>query len=165
MKRFLVLVIFCVLVTLFISACGDDDSDGDEATATRNVTAIPTVSLAPATPTIPPDRRPTLETGFDELQTTQETIAGIWSGLQSGEEVSCADELPEFGLPQAYEGDDAVSALLFSAAAHLDTAYRLWEAECQNPRSQPPPEIIDQGLREALSAGDDLKDAEAILAS
>ncbi|MCI0709687.1 MAG: hypothetical protein L0154_05935 [Chloroflexi bacterium] len=160
MKRLLTLIMFCVLV---ISACGDDDSDGDGATATRNVTAVPTVSLAPATPTIPPDIRPTLETGFDELQTAQETIAGIWSSLQSGEEVSCADELPEFGLPQAYQGDDAVSVLLFSAAAHLDTAYRLWEAECQNPRSQPPAEIIDQGLREALSAGDDLKDAEAIL--
>ena len=163
MKHRLVIIVVCVLGLLIISACGGDDSDVNEATATRNVTAVPT--LTSATPSIAPEVRPTLEAEFDELRTAQETITGIWSSLQNGEEVSCADELPEFGLPQAYQRDDVVSDLLFSAAVHLDTAYRLWEAECQNPRSQPPPEVIDQGLREALAAGDDLKDAGLILSN
>lgn len=166
MKRYSISVIACLLlVMLMVSACSGDDSDDDEATATRAITAIPTVSLAPSTPTLAPEIRPTLETGFDELQAAQETIIGIWSSLQSGEEVSCADELPAFGQPQAYQGDDAVSTLLFSAAAHLDKSYRIWESECQNPRPQPPAEVIDEGLREALAAGDDLADAEAILAN
>jgi hypothetical protein len=163
MKQYFIVVLSLALCVA-VSACGDDATN-EEATATRGVTAVPTVSLSPATATIAPAIRPTLEARFDELQTAQKTITGIWTSLQNGEEVSCADELPEVGLPQAYQGDDVISDLLFLAATHLDAAYRLWESECQNPRPQPPAEVIDEGLREALAAGDDLADAEAILAS
>jgi hypothetical protein len=135
-------------------------------------TSVPVATQTPATetppiptpqPTLEVSLRLTLETQFDDLQAAQEAIAEVWQGLQRNQSVSCAQELPRLESPATYAGENPISVQLFSAALFLDTAYDLWQTECQNPRQQPPPDVIDQGVRAALSAGDALTSARQML--
>lgn len=164
-------LIVILMLSLTLTACGESE---DKSTSQPDTTPTPQSEILSAsptpetdlnltTPTLNTQLRPTFETQYDELQAVQTAIEGIWSDLQTGENVGCADELPFLPAPQNYEGEHPVSDLLYSAAVSLDTAYSLWTAECNNPRAEPPPEIVNQGLLAALSAGDSLQSVADIL--
>ena len=164
-------IMLIIVLMLLITACGentDDTTKEPQPTATPQVdilasSPMPETDLSLATPTLDPQLRPTFEIQYDELQAAQIAIESVWSNLQVGESVACADELPFLPSPQNYEGEHPVADLLYQAAVSLDTSYRLWTAECNNPRTQPPVDIINQGLLSALSAGDALQAVADIL--
>ncbi len=144
-----------ILLALILIACGGDSEDEENAILS---TLTPTAEDQSA-PTLDPALRETLEFQYEALRQSQEQIETVWQDLQAGQPVSCTTIVEVNVPPEAVTGMDA----LFRAAVEIDRAVGLWEAECQNPRPHPPPEIIDQGLRAALAAGDALRDAEAIL--
>lgn len=160
-----------LMLSLTLTACGESE---DKSTSQPDTTSTPQSEILSASPTpetdssltiptLDPRLRPTFEAQYDELQAVQSAIEGIWSDLQAGENVACADELPFLPAPQNYEEEHPVASLLYSAAVSLDTAYSLWTAECNNPRAEPPPEIVNQGLLAALSAGVSLQSVADIL--
>jgi hypothetical protein len=100
---------------------------------------------------------------YETLRQAQDQLETIWSDLKGGQTVQCSADLPRLIAPDAISGQDEASLALRRAAAEIDTAISLWVAECRNPRPQPPPEIIDRGLRAALAAGDALREAEQAL--
>ena len=75
----------------------------------------------------------------------------------------CAAELKPQISPDALTSDDPISLTLQQAAIEIQTAVNLWQAECQNPRPQPPPDVIDRGIRAALAAGTALDGASAAM--
>lgn len=162
MKFFLALGLILVL---FLTACEDSETDATKLPSSTDTpetdllvaSPTPETDLGLATPTLDTTLRLSLETQYDELQAAQIAIENVWSNLQKGETVVCSDELPFLPEPQNYEGEHPLNDDLYTAAVFLDTAYSLWEAECLNPRSQPPADIINQGLLAALSAGDNLQ--------
>lgn len=156
MKRLLCLVV----MMLMLAACDDQDDKDKRATLPAPPVTVDTTLEIPG---IPQEIRATLEESYEALRQRQTAIEEVWARLQRDDTVGCDEALPEMHSPQIYAGDDAVSERLFDAAVHIANAYQLWEAECQNPRTQPPGTVIDEGLREALSAGDDLREAQSIL--
>ena len=165
--RYLTLILS---LSLILTACG---TDAEKSTAQPAPTVTtpseilrspaPETDFTQAAPTLDSQLRPTFEAQYDELQIAQVAIEQVWSDLQIGESVACADELPFLPAPQNYEGEHPVLNLLYSAAVSLDTAYNLWTAECNNPRAEPPPDIVNQGLLAALSADGDLQAVADIL--
>jgi hypothetical protein len=157
------LVALTIMILFIITGCGgDEDAPSTSAPATIHVTdTLPSTDVV--SPTLEPALRLTLEPQYDELVTAQQAISEIWQNLQAGRGVACNTQLPVLPSPDVYQSDDEITNRFFEAAVNLQEAYRLWNTECLNPRPQPPPEIIDQGLRAALSAGDRLREAETFL--
>lgn len=158
-------LILGLLLILMLVACGGDDNEDDSKAIETNI-PIATETLSTTeieSPTLDPVQRTMLEGQYELLRQSQSHIEGIWTDLRIGNEVSCATEL-QFSLsPDDITGSDPVSVALFDAAVELETAYGMWQAECDNNRSQPPADVIDGGVRAALAAGDKLDDAEDLL--
>ena len=139
-------LVISLVITLFITACGANSEDATTAPQTtdtplsdiQNISPTPETDLAIVTPTIDPTLRSTLEMQYDELQAAQIAIESVWSDLQTGESVACADELPFLPAPQNYEDDHPVADFLYSAAISLDTAYSLWKPNAPSPRRAAP---------------------------
>ncbi len=162
-------LIWGLLLILMLVACGgndDDPNNEDDSRTTETNTPVATETLSTTeieSPTLDPAQRTILEGQYELLRQSQAQIEGIWTDLRIGNEVSCATEL-QFPLsPDDITSSDPVSVALFDAAVELETAYGMWQAECDNNRSQPPADVIDGGVRAALAAGDKLDDAEDLL--
>ncbi|MCQ3932303.1 MAG: hypothetical protein DPW16_17780 [Chloroflexi bacterium] len=151
-----------LLILLLLSACGDDKPTDDQSTSTPE--AAPTVEIEVTLfPTLTDELREQLESTYSVLSEAQAQIEKVWSDLQAGRTVECAAELKPQISPDALSSDDSISLTLQQAAIEVQTAVNLWQAECQNPRPQPPPEVIDRGIRAALAAGTALDAASASL--
>lgn len=160
-----VFLIFVFVFSFSMTACDSQDkTDTDTQPAPPTGTlAIEGIEPSSPPPTIALEIRSTLESNYDALRTAQVAIYEVWSALQENEAVSCSEELPFLLNPQEVNGEDEISAKLYAAALQLQDAYRLWTAECADPRSQPPADVIGNGLRAALSADTHLNDAETLL--
>ncbi|MBI5927870.1 MAG: hypothetical protein HY862_01065 [Chloroflexi bacterium] len=152
--------ILALLIALMLSGCGGDKQNDDKSDATPSIT--PT-NQALSSPTLTDDLRQQLESTYSILTEAQTQIEGVWSDLQAGQAVDCATSLKPQISPDALTGDDTISLILQQAAIETQTAVNLWQAECQNPRSQPPPDVIDRGIRAALAASTALDAASAAL--
>lgn len=157
---------FCLfMLVVLLVACGGEKDETPEATSTP-APVQPTATLAPIeteAATLDPQLRPTLEAQYESLRQSQQQIETIWRDLQAGQAVPCSTEITTPISPQALNSDDPVSQTLFRAAVSIDQAITSWQAECQNPRQQPPPDVIDRGVLTALAAGDALREAATLL--
>lgn len=149
-----------LLILLLLSACGDDKPNDDKSESTPANT--PTMQIE-ATPTLTNELREQLESTYSILSEAQAQIETVWSDLQAGRTVDCAAALNQQISPDALSSDDPISLTLQQAAIEIQTAVNLWQAECQNPRPQPPPDVIDRGIRAALAAGTALDAASVAL--
>ncbi len=149
-----------LLILLLLSACGDDKPNDDKSESTPATT--PTMQIA-ATPTLTDELREQLESTYSILSEAQAQIETVWTDLQADRTVDCASALKQQVSPDALSSDDPISLILQQAAIEIQTAVNLWQAECQNPRSQPPPDVIDRGIRAALAAGTALDAASVAL--
>ena len=150
-KRLVLLSLVLVVVGM---ACSSDEKPTPNVPETLPIITTPTITL---------DQRLYLESQFSTLQVAQRRIEGIWQDLQAGRQVLCAAWEEARIPPASVQGDDEISIALFQAASDIETAILIWEAECDNPRLQPPPEIIDRGLRAALAADIALQQAGVLL--
>jgi hypothetical protein len=161
MNNYLRLTILWIMLGYMLVACGGEDKK--ETPQPTNTLPATVATLAPtatvSASAIAPEIRPTMEVQYEELRQAQTAIESVWSRLQAGESVACSEALPILGSPEAYQDQ----ALLYQAAQDVREAYNLWEGECQQERAQPPFEVIDRGLRAALSAGDNLRAVEELL--
>lgn len=154
--------ICALLIMLMLSACGDNTSNDDKPESTPAST--PTIEIeATPFPIMTDAQREQLESTTSILSEAQAQIEAVWSDLQAGRAVDCAAELKPQISPDALTSDDPISLTLQQAAIEIQTAVNLWQAECQNPRSQPPPNVIDRGIRAALAAGTALDAALAAM--
>lgn len=132
-------------------------------------TPVPTHTAAPSPSPTPPSldrtRRAALEVQYELLRQTQEQIVGVWQDLQAGQSVACTPSIEMPFSPSAITGEDEISLLLFQAALAVQDAVSLWDVECQNPRSQPPADVIERGVLAALAGGDVLFLVQGLLAT
>ncbi len=151
-----------LLILLILSACGDNTSNDNKPESTPPNT--PTIEIeVTSLPTLTDELREQLESTYNILSEAQAQIEAVWSDLQAGRTVDCAAELKPQISPDALTSDDPISLTLQQAAIEIQTAVNLWQAECQNPRPQPPPDVIDRGIRAALAAGTALDGASAAM--
>lgn len=151
-----------LLILLLLSACGDDRPTDDQPKSTPATAPTVEIEVTPF-PTLTDELREQLESTYSVLSEAQAQIETVWSDLQAGRTVECAAELKPQMSPDALVGDDPISLTLQQAAIEVQAAVNLWQAECQNPRPQPPPEVIDRGIRAALAAGTALDAASVAL--
>lgn len=148
---------------LMLLVIGMGCTPSPENTPAPSSTEAPTSSPTP--PTLDTTRRTALEIQYELLRQTQTQIADVWQGLQSGQTVTCATTVAMPFSPSAISGSDPISQHLFQTALALQDAVSLWAVECQNPRSQPPPDVIERGVLAALAAGDSLRLVQELLAT
>jgi hypothetical protein len=160
--------VFGLLLLLALAACGDNgekDTDSTNNSGTNSPSPTATVSNSEnESPPLDPAQRSLLEGQYELLRQSQSQIEEIWTDLRNGNDVSCATALQIPLSPDDIIGTDPVSLALFDTAIDLEQAFGLWQAECDNSRSQPPADVIDNGVRAALAAGDKLRNAENLLA-
>lgn len=136
------------------------------AMACQSETTTPSSTENPSpirTPTLTNQQRIEYESQYEALRHSQAAIETIWRDVQSNRAVSCADEIPQQVLPADVIGEDNIGQLLFKAATEVNDAIVLWRAECQNPRTNPPISVINQGLTTALTAAETLANVEQYL--
>jgi hypothetical protein len=152
------LILAISLFALILTACGDDSSpDEPEPTATPAATVVPTLSPVLVD----------LQRDYERISESQAAILKIWEDLAANEQVQCGD-YPTVLMPEDISsGADSVYAslvdLLRSAAIDTAHAIDLWQAECLNPRTIIPPDVINEGRLAARSAGDALREAQTQL--
>jgi len=141
----------CALaLAVALAACG-----GSDAGAPRT----PTPTEAPAS-TAPPTGSPArdaLARQYERLRDAHRAIGPVWESLAAGGQVRCGAPIQALS-PAAIsaEGDPALASAaghLRDAAVALDGAARLWQAECANPRPQPPADVINRGRLAVRDAG------------
>lgn len=153
-------VVLMPLLALLLAACGGNGDDSP----------LPDPSPTASSPATPATLSPTLvrlQQDYELLDAAHSTMSTIWEGLATGEAVQCGT-YPELINPDGIsnEGDTQLTALaenLRQAAINLDQSVRLWRAECNNPRTNPSPDIINEGRLVTRSAGDALAAARATL--
>ncbi|MBL1136894.1 MAG: hypothetical protein HND46_16430 [Chloroflexi bacterium] len=151
-----------LLIILILSACGDEKPTDDKSKSTPETAPTVEIEVTPF-PTLTDELREQLESTYSVLSEVQAQIETVWSDLQAGRTVDCAAALKQQISPDALSSDDPISLILQQAAIEVQTAVNLWQAECQNPRPQPPPDVIDRGIRAALAAGTALDAASVAL--
>ena len=147
------LLLVLSVVVLLLAACGSDDDS-----------PAPAETSAPANDTSISTR---LARDYESLNVAYQTIGNVWEGLASGEQVQCGT-YPEAPAPEDISaGDDdalqPLADLLKQAAIELQSAINLWQAECNNPRTTIPPDVIDEGRLSVRAAGDTLREANDLL--
>jgi hypothetical protein len=140
-----------IVLGLVLAACGGDDSEQPTADNTPNT--VPTLSPIYVN----------LQRNYEQLQASHQAITGIWEGLATNEQIQCGS-YPDVIAPETITAEDNASYqpladLLRQAAIDLEQAINLWKAECTNPRTNPPPSVIDEGRLTARAAGDSLREA------
>lgn len=147
---------FFLLFVLVLAACSGDDEPEKPATAQP-----PTATAIPVTvqPTLSTELRLAAEGQYEQLRQLHVQMETIWDALLKGETAQCGEIYnvlsPEFVSADLVE--------LRRAAIELENAVLLWQAECENPRSQPPPDVIDRGVLMVRAAGDALALVEQTL--
>lgn len=142
-------IILLVLVFLMV-ACSNEKN---QPTNTPEIIASPTLSA---------ETRQNYEQQFESLRQLHTSMDGVWGAISRGEKVQCGEEYPLIAPEQV---EQPIERELYTAALELADAVRLWQAECENPRSNIPPDVIDRGLRMVLTAGDALREAEKLLSN
>lgn len=149
------LIFTLLLLGMLLSACGgDSEDDAPGTTPPPNIT--PTVSpSATDSPALAELRRQ-----YGEIDAARIAIARVWEGLATGEQMRCGD-FPSVTPPENINdgGDPALTLLaeeLRSAASATEQAINLWRAECQQPRQNIPPDVINEGRLAVRGAGDAL---------
>lgn len=145
-------------IGLALMGCTGDD----KPTTPQPIQASVTPAID-ALPMVDDGARDRLESQYESLRVAQGEIEQLWRDLKAGLDVTCSLEFSTLLSPALITGEDALAGALYAAALDLNQAFQLWQAECQHPRPQVPDEIIDQGLRLALAAGDRLQEALGIL--
>lgn len=143
------------LLLILLAACSDDEKPG----ATRTPPAI-TATQAP--PTLSVETRQTYEDGFELLRQLHTQMDAVWGAISRGETAQCGADYNTLS-PERFSDDHPIARQLRTAAVELADAVRLWQAECENPRTDIPADIIDRGLRMVLTAGNALSEAELLL--
>jgi hypothetical protein len=151
--RRIVLVVLCLFI---LGACKDDKTSNSKPDAT----ATPASQVDEALKT-------RLRQDYDSLTASHQAIAEIWENLADGKLVQCG-QYPEVISPETISAEDnptyqALADSLRQTAIDLDRAVNLWKAECAKPRSEPSPEVINEGLLTVRGAGDRLREAENLL--
>lgn len=155
-------IIPALLILLMLSACGNEKPSDDKPESTPEIPPTVEIEVTPF-PTLTDDLRQQLEFTYSILSEAQAQIETVWTDLQAGRTVDCAAALKPQISPDALSSDAPISLILQQAAIEIQTAVNLWQAECQNPRPQPPPDVIDRGIRAALAAGTALDAASVAL--
>jgi hypothetical protein len=150
-----------LFILLILTGCGEDENN-KPSDPTPEITPTTEIEVTPA-PTLSDAERQQLEASYSILSEAHTQIEGIWSDLQAGQSVECATPLNPQISPDGLAGEDVISQTLQQAAIEIETAVNLWQAECQNPRPQPPADVIDRGVRAALAAGQALEAASELL--
>lgn len=148
MPAFIRLVTVIGLMGIILTACGKDEPDTPPPTG--ETATLSSVSAH-------------LQEDYETLLAAQQAIAAIWDGLATGKQVQCGD-YPRVPNPEdiSTEGDSTVEPVvetLRRAAIETEKAVNLWRAECQKSRTNPSPDIIDQGRLASRAAGDALREA------
>jgi len=151
-----------LLILLILTGCGGEDENNKPSNPTPEITPTTEIEVTPA-PTLSDTERQQLEVSYSVLSEAHTQIEGIWTDLQAGQSVECTTPLNPQISPDALTGADVISQTLQQAAIEIETAVNLWQAECQNPRPQPPADVIDRGVRAALAAGQALEAASELL--
>jgi hypothetical protein len=110
-----------------------------------------------------------LRRDYESLRTSHQTISAVWEALADNQQVQCGT-YPEVLNPDSIPADSDVAleelpGLLRRAAIGIDQAVDLWKVECLNPRSNPSPDVIQEGLTITRTVGDALDQAQALLGS
>ncbi|MBN1563193.1 MAG: hypothetical protein JXA10_05095 [Anaerolineae bacterium] len=155
----------CLLIvfTLSMTACSNDSSpDESEAkpTTTPAATSVPTLSPILIN----------LQRDYEQISAAQAAILQIWEDLAANKQVQCGADLTTINPEDMTQRDEAsndsayatLNDLLRQAAIDTAQAVDLWQAECLQPRTVIPPDVIDQGRMMARSAGDALREAQPL---
>ncbi len=151
MKKWILLFIVCVT----LAACSDDEKPGPTNTP-------PAATATQASPTLSVETRQAYENDFELLRQLHTQMDAVWGAISRGETAQCGTEYNTLS-PERFSGDHPIARELRTAAVELADAVRLWQAECENPRTDIPADILDRGLRMVLTAGDALSEAELLL--
>ncbi len=160
-------VCLIVLSLLVLAACGSHkEKPKGEQTPTRTIATEAPAGDSPSTRSPVYDR---LRRDYESLRTSHQAISAVWEALADNQQVQCGT-YPEVLNPDSIQADsDAaaqeLSGLLRRAAIGIDQAVELWKAECLNPRSNPSPDVIQEGLTITRTVGDALDQAQALLSS
>lgn len=154
----------CLLAMMLVACEGDS-----EQPPRTPPTVVPWSQPAPAGPAIP-TLSPVLldlQRDYEALSAAYQALSAIWEGLAHGDSVRCG-ALPVVPDPAGINARGLaayadLTAALRLAAIELMRSRDLWQAECLNPRPQPPPATISNGLLAVRAAGDALHEAETLL--
>lgn len=145
-----------VVIVLLASACGSPE---DAPGATDTPAASPTATADPEIPR--------LQNLYERLRESQAAIASIWETLAAGDQARCDTAITVIPPESISLHDTSPHASLWlglrEAAIAIDEASNLWQAECQQPRTVPPPDIVQAGVLAARRAGDRLDAVQTAL--
>jgi hypothetical protein len=151
-------LIWVGLLVFTLVACGDSNEDTPPSSPTEEIEA-PAGTLAPVIVDLQRD--------YEQLSASHAEVAAIWETLADNGQVQCGNA-PNVLPPDSITANDAaeyepLAEELRRAAIALDQASDLWQVECSNPRANPTPDIINQGLTMTRAAGDALDKAKTYL--
>jgi hypothetical protein len=157
------LLILGIILVAQAAACDNSDTDGGQTDPSRTPSATDSDLNATVSPVLV-----NLQRQYEEIRFAQKTISDIWEGLATGEQAQCG-QYPDMTGPDAIIDDETGTFVelvdwLRRAAIETEKAVNLWKAECNNPRTVLPPDVIDQGRLASRAAGDALREAERLLA-
>lgn len=147
-------IVLVFLICGVLAACSDEENKKEVLPPSATVINLP--------PTLSLEERQTYETGFEQLRQLHTSMDAIWGAISRGETAQCGTQY-EIISPERFSDDQPIGIELRTAAVELADAVRLWQAECENPRTEIPPDVIDRGVRMVLTAGDALREAEQLL--
>jgi hypothetical protein len=162
MKKFLWILV-CFSLMLVGCQSSEDDSSEDNEDSSPSSTESPNGNFNNAQPTVDTVLQAELANYYTQISASQAGIAEVWTKLQGGEAVACSTPIYPLISFELITGQDELSLTLRRAAEATNEAIRLWEIECQKPRPEPSPDVINQGVLAALGAGDALREAELLL--
>jgi len=139
-----------LLIVCMITACTSEEPKKTPVPATTTATATPFV-----TPELPVDVRLAIEPLYENLWQAYQQMSATWEGLAAGEQSQCGTAYTGLA-PEMISGEHNLYQTLRQAAIDLEEAAQLWQAECENPRSNVPQNIIDQGVLHVRAANDKL---------
>ncbi|MBN1203058.1 MAG: hypothetical protein JXJ20_14505 [Anaerolineae bacterium] len=157
MRRFSLVIV--VLLALVLVACAGDSDDSDstqEPAPDQTPGSVPAGTLSPV--------YVHLQRDYETLLDSHRAISAIWEALAAGEQAQCG-EYPDVLPPESISAEDdpafeTLADLLRRAAIGIEEAANLWRAECTYTRSNPPQDVINEGLLAVRGAGDLLEQAE-----
>jgi hypothetical protein len=146
-----------ILLALALAACKNDTKKPENPT--NQTTVPPNATLSPV--------YVHLQRDYESLDAAHQAIAAVWEGLADGQQVQCG-EYPDVLKPESVSaaGETDLEPLadsLRQAAIDITESVELWKAECANPRANPSPDVISQGVLKVRAAGDLLKKAAGLL--
>lgn len=107
---------------------------------------------------------------LERLQSAARPALDLWLAVRRGDEVSCAEPVPELPGPYTLDAMAERFAELTAPVVQLNQgrealarAFAVWEAECRSPRYWIPDDVRDAGYTAAQEAARRLDDAARML--